>query len=218
MQHLPQLHTVSWVAVVQSESRPHGSPGSDWAQQNPLAAKVTNPVQHAARHSSAVAHWSHVVLDSTERQVGLGQTPSQQRRPDPAAPQGVPVSGVQVPLVQVWHSGQLPVWQVPPQPSLAPQALPAQVGVQTQTLFTQRPKQHWACFLHVLPTGLHFRRGFATPSARPSGPASTTPSRPASTRRRGLTPLSAFVIASNRDPSMCAPSVAWPRERLRLHG
>jgi hypothetical protein len=34
------------------------------------------------------------------------------------------------PLVQPWLRGQLPVRQVPPQPSPAPQAFPAQVGAQ----------------------------------------------------------------------------------------
>jgi hypothetical protein len=50
-----------------------------------------------------------------------------------------PRSGTQqVPLLQVWPEGHVPVWQLPPQPSSSPHALPVQLGVQHDPL-----KQVW---------------------------------------------------------------------------
>jgi hypothetical protein len=52
----------------------------------------------------------------------------------------------QVPLVQVCPLGQLPVWQVPPQPSLPPQVV--QEGVQQVLLLQTCAPVH---LLHVPP-------------------------------------------------------------------
>jgi len=51
------------------------------------------------------------------------------------------VTGAQVPLPHIWQVGQLPVWQVPPHPSDAPHAFPAQLGVQPQTPGVPPPPQ-----------------------------------------------------------------------------
>ena len=47
-------------------------------------------------------------------------------------PQGQ-VIALQLPAAQYWPVGHLPVLQVPPHPSLAPQVLPTQVGAHLQT-------------------------------------------------------------------------------------
>jgi hypothetical protein len=65
-------------------------------------------------------------------QLGVQQTPLAHTCPD--AQQLEPHerwSQTQAPALQVAFAGQLPLWHVPPQPSLAPQALPAQSGWQT---------------------------------------------------------------------------------------
>ena len=83
------------------------------------------------------------------QQIGVApqQAPEQQSPPPvhvaPAFPQQKPFTQVplmqslfaqhswQVPLQQRWPEAQVPVWQIPPQPSLLPHALPAQSGVHT---------------------------------------------------------------------------------------
>ena len=109
------LHPPAWQEVPgigQSALDPHGSPLARRADLQKLA-------------------WSGV--ESATQLHGDGQQLPLQQRPvaAPAAVQGGLVAmATHLLSSHLWHVRQVPVWQVPPQPSVAPHALPAQSRVQ----------------------------------------------------------------------------------------
>ena len=76
------------------------------------------------------------------------------------------VSHVHVPVTQCSPvPAQLPVWQVPPQPSLAPHAAPLQFGVQPHTPLWP-PPPHVSGEAHMLPA----QHGWPLPPHVPQSP------------------------------------------------
>jgi len=191
------LGQVPWQMPPQPSGSPHWAPVQAGTQETHAPWRQSIPGSQQTAPQVTLVHW-HAPL--TQVWFGPAHGPWQMPPHPSAAPQALPAQlGVQhapweqacpcaqhaapqavnahwhTPLTQVWFGPAQVPWHTPPQPSAAPQALPAQLGVQHAPATQTSP-----CSQQSVPQGEAQTQVNAGPhvSPRPQEPQDRVPPHP----------------------------------------